>query len=403
MNLEYLLGTSGLKSFQEKNYQNDYIYVDRGDRSYYDKLIQIDDIDQYLAKRDIRFPSIRLVKDGVQLDKASYLDNIPYGNASFDDLLNNEKMFTLFQEGVTIVLQTYERHNENLRQLALALQNETLASFQANIYITPSSAQGFAAHYDTHDVFVLQIYGEKEWFLYDSPEYLPTTDQKFFETEHSKIDYNEREPKFNKTLKQGDLLYIPRGMVHQAKTNNKMSMHITIGMFPQKWHSLFNYLGKNITSSTEFRTSIFSPEGIIDKDQIKKEIINKISNFMQSKDADEVIDKYIQFHTAHKVEPSFNNRFLDIELLSDIELSSKVCKRQSNKFTIKQNDEEASISLFSKELAFPLFMLESIEYVKNQHNNIFSIDQIKGNIDDDSKILFTKELIGNGFLTISEV
>ena len=34
---------------------------------------------------------------------------------------------------------------------------------QINAYITPPENQGFAAHYDTHDVFVLQVSGSKRW------------------------------------------------------------------------------------------------------------------------------------------------------------------------------------------------------------------------------------------------
>ena len=34
---------------------------------------------------------------------------------------------------------------------------------QVNAYITPESSRGFDPHYDVHDVFVLQVDGEKHW------------------------------------------------------------------------------------------------------------------------------------------------------------------------------------------------------------------------------------------------
>ena len=37
---------------------------------------------------------------------------------------------------------------------------------QINAYITPPENQGFAAHYDTHDVFVLQVAGSKRWTIH---------------------------------------------------------------------------------------------------------------------------------------------------------------------------------------------------------------------------------------------
>ena len=35
-----------------------------------------------------------------------------------------------------------------------------------NAYITPESARGFEPHYDVHDVFVLQVSGEKHWSVH---------------------------------------------------------------------------------------------------------------------------------------------------------------------------------------------------------------------------------------------
>ena len=37
---------------------------------------------------------------------------------------------------------------------------------QANSYVTPPSSRGFSAHYDVHDVFVLQLAGRKHWTIH---------------------------------------------------------------------------------------------------------------------------------------------------------------------------------------------------------------------------------------------
>ena len=50
---------------------------------------------------------------------------------------------------------------------------------QTNIYLTPPDAQGFAARWDTHDVFVLQVAGRKQWTVYDAKVTLPLKGQAF--------------------------------------------------------------------------------------------------------------------------------------------------------------------------------------------------------------------------------
>ncbi|SYZ68222.1 Cupin_superfamily_protein/Cupin-like_domain_containing_protein [Leishmania braziliensis MHOM/BR/75/M2904] len=94
-----------------------------------------------------------------------------------------------------------------------------------NSYWTPANSQGFAPHYDDVDVFLLQLEGEKLWRLYDPPEEVDVL------TRHSSEDYAPEQlptPNHTITLKAGDVLYMPRGTVHQGKTNLKThSLHIT--------------------------------------------------------------------------------------------------------------------------------------------------------------------------------
>ena len=44
---------------------------------------------------------------------------------------------------------------------------------------TPRSAQGLPVHHDTHDVFCLQIAGEKRWLVYEPRLELPLPDQRY--------------------------------------------------------------------------------------------------------------------------------------------------------------------------------------------------------------------------------
>jgi bifunctional lysine-specific demethylase and histidyl-hydroxylase NO66 len=94
-----------------------------------------------------------------------------------------------------------------------------------NSYWTPASSQGFAPHYDDVDVFLLQLEGEKMWYLYDPPEDVD------YLSRHSSEDYVPEQfprPKHEILLKAGDVLYMPRGMVHQGKTTpSTHSLHIT--------------------------------------------------------------------------------------------------------------------------------------------------------------------------------
>ncbi|KAH6927205.1 hypothetical protein HPB50_000837 [Hyalomma asiaticum] len=77
-------------------------------------------------------------------------------------------------------------------------------------------------------VFIVQLEGEKYWRLYKPPIELPRTYSKDFSADEI------GQPTHEFTLKPGDLLYMPRGTIHQAFTpesSGTHSTHITISTY----------------------------------------------------------------------------------------------------------------------------------------------------------------------------
>lgn len=99
----------------------------------------------------------------------------------------------------------------------------------ANLYLTPPNSQGFAPHYDDVEAFILQIEGQKRWRLYkplSENEFLPRYSSKNFD--QSEIG----EPILDTIVKAGDLLYLPRGTIHQGVTlDNVHSLHVTLSVY----------------------------------------------------------------------------------------------------------------------------------------------------------------------------
>lgn len=98
-----------------------------------------------------------------------------------------------------------------------------------NVYLTPPNSQGFAPHYDDIEAFVLQLEGSKHWRVYaprTPQEHLPRVSSKNFSQDEI------GKPILDVKLEPGDMLYFPRGFIHQAETvEGKHSLHITVSMF----------------------------------------------------------------------------------------------------------------------------------------------------------------------------
>ncbi|NXC70016.1 RIOX2 oxygenase, partial [Anhinga anhinga] len=115
------------------------------------------------------------------------------------------------QKKATIQFHQPQRFKEELWKIQEKLECYFGSLVGSNVYITPQGSQGLPPHYDDVEVFILQLEGEKHWRLYK-----PTV--------HLAREYNvESEdrignPTQKKKLKPGDLLYFPRGTIHQADT-----------------------------------------------------------------------------------------------------------------------------------------------------------------------------------------
>ena len=105
----------------------------------------------------------------------------------------------------------------------------------ANVYLTPPGAQGFAPHYDDIEAFCIQLEGYKHWKVYpplNKRETLPRESS----ADYTDDDLKGLEPVLNVVLGPGDILYMPRGWIHQAVTTNRQghSLHLTISAM-QQW------------------------------------------------------------------------------------------------------------------------------------------------------------------------
>ena len=150
-----------------------------------------------------------------------------------------------------------------------------------NAYWTPANSQGFAPHWDDIDAFVLQIEGRKRWRLY------PTRDvsEKFPRFSSAEFSKEERkrleESKYVEIiLEPGDLMYMPRGTIHEAfciandddeegKGDDEASLHLTISVNQRNtFADILEHVFSDawpMTREYERRVTTMSTKGFLEK------------------------------------------------------------------------------------------------------------------------------------------
>jgi bifunctional lysine-specific demethylase and histidyl-hydroxylase NO66 len=137
-------------------------------------------------------------------------------------------------EHATVRYLAPQKLSPSLHSLLSLLESEWGCMVGCNAYLTPAqSQQGFAPHYDDIEAFVLQLEGTKRWRVY-KPLSVETTLPRTSSRDFCEADLTEP-PVLDLLLRPGDVLYMPRGWIHQAvTTSNEHSLHLTISAM-QQW------------------------------------------------------------------------------------------------------------------------------------------------------------------------
>lgn len=137
------------------------------------------------------------------------------------------------QNKATVQFHQPQRFKDALWQIQEKMESFFGALVGSNVYLTPPESQGLPPHYDDVEVFILQLEGQKQWRLYSPPVPLAA--------EYSLVpEESLGKPTHNILMQEGDLLYFPRGTVHQAHTlPGTHSTHLTISTYQKMaWSDL---------------------------------------------------------------------------------------------------------------------------------------------------------------------
>jgi len=215
LGLAELLAPLTIDEFFDEHFEKKQLHIQRDQPNFYNSIFSLYDIEP-TARRCIEMDGeFMLKRDGNDMRNAEHAP---------------PDCFVGYLLGGSYVLNHADLYHQELAQLCADLRDK-LVHVYANLYLTPPRSQAVKAHTDDQDVFILQVAGTKNWILYEAPTQLPYTHEMTGKT--GSIRAVTEEMKLRKlqevSLVAGDLLYLPRGMMHEASTgNSELSLHLTL-------------------------------------------------------------------------------------------------------------------------------------------------------------------------------
>ncbi len=247
------------------------LFIPVKDRRSFQDIFTWRSLNNLLNFHDFSYPNLRLAKNGEVLDSRENINFLKH-----------------CQEGATLIIDHVNQLVPEVAAFAAKVQHDLGHPLQVNMYCSCSSQQGFKCHYDTHEVFILQVEGSKQWYVFPETVKYPLKEQKSAKLEPPQGDYY-----LSCILNPGDFLYIPRGHWHYAKALDQPSLHLTLGVHCLTGISLLEWLTNELKQSQLWRENL----PILSQD-------NLVS-------VTEKIDTLVKSLVEHTTKPNFANHYID--------------------------------------------------------------------------------------------
>ncbi len=385
--LAWLIDPLTREQFERNFYERRLCRVTRTDPSYYAGLLGVEDLDTVLSTHDITQTEVTLVNGAKDIPPDSYT----YASGRIDPL----EVASRFDEGATVVFGQLHRRVPALARLCASIGKVFGSRVQTNIYFTPAHAQGFKPHWDTHDVFVLQVAGTKNWSTYDTKVTLPLKGQDFDPDQHEPGPVGEQ---FE--IGPGDVAYLPRGLMHSATASDQASLHITVGLTAFTWTDFFlECVAAAALEEESLRQTL--PLGFADgscsardRDRLYREKLE----VLQTRIDPMPVWRHFQHELLAANTPLLTDLLAARLRHSPLTHDSLVGRRPDLAVELEDGAEECVLRFSRRELRLPARVFAAIEFATARE--VFAVRDLPDCIDAAGKMTLVQRLLKEGLLQI---
>ncbi|MCA2011325.1 cupin domain-containing protein [Cereibacter sphaeroides] len=373
------------EAFFQKHFEKTHLVIRREDPDYYTRLLSLPDIDRVLTQMLIPAEDIKLVQKGRTFTDDDYI--MPSGFADPVRVINT------FGEGATVVLPGLQKRLPKLQAYCRSLETVFSCDLQTNIYFTPPDAQGFKTHYDSHDVIVLQIAGSKTWNIYESPLELPLRSQGF---EPEGFEAGALIDTF--TLQAGDMCYVPRGVVHDARATDELSLHITTGLLTPRWIDLIvEAVSQLALDDAAFRRAVppgYANEGF-DQAPARQTFKDLLQRAVDGIDAGATLDSFGHEFRRRRI-PVVPGQLMQMFNAEAIGLGTELRRRPDLIPLLSLEGDEVVLAVFGAEIRFPAHVADSLRDALGREG--FRVGELAGDLDEAGQAVMARRLVQEGVL-----
>lgn len=403
-----LLAPHGSALFEANYWQQQALHIARNNPDFFTSLVSTDDVDFLIATHGGK-PDFAISVIGSRCGTG-----VPPELRSSNRLhWTPDNVYQRLAQGATIRIGNIARYMPAIGLLVKTFESQLQTDITINLYYTPSGSRAFEAHYDNHDVFILQVAGCKRWKLYQQAEQAPV------EVVHrGRLEWLRQalpEPgsglptavageSQDIILKAGDLLYVPRGRVHQVSTlDDSPSLHLTVAAPVVTWyevcvHALMGVLDK----SPELRAALpvtfaTDPDAISPDDcqRISRAVATHITSDSLKTAIENMGRQFIFSRRGH-----WHNAISNSDAINGLHLQSRLQRQSALLYRLEREPGRVLLIFWGQVLPIPIRCDDMLQHILQA--DTFSPAELPTRLDDESRLVFCHSLLEKGFITLAD-
>ncbi len=350
------------------------VHVHHGDAAALAGHLSVDDVDHLLTSTAIRTPAVRLAQDGAVLPASSYTRGATLAGRPLTGLVDPRKVFDLFDGGATVVLQGLHRYWPPLTALVADLEHALGHPCQANAYLTPPGSQGFAVHSDSHDVFVFQTHGSKVWEVHEDGEATTVV------------------------LEPGVSMYLPTGTPHAARAQDRVSLHVTLGINQVTWRDV---LGRAVDGLVEQVGDEHLPAGYLADPGVLRdglsERLERLASALREIDPAAAANREVERFLTSRT-PAQRGGLRDRVAARDLSDDTLLVRRPGRPCVLVPDGDRLRVLLGDRELRVPTRLARALEEVLVRSS--LCPRDLADVLDAESRLVLCRRLVREGLLEV---
>jgi ribosomal protein L16 Arg81 hydroxylase len=200
-------------------------------------------------------------------------------------------------------------------------------------------------------------------------------------------------------LGPGDLLYLPRGTVHQAETGARPSLHMTVGIYPSQWVDLLvNALSVTAARDPRFRRSL--PPGFLDHPERRQAMQDTFAELLRDFAASASTEGCYGLLADRLIRQSIpvpDGHFEQLDELAAIESDTLLVKRPRLKCRLIEDGDDAALQFPGNTVRGPALYREAMLWVARAAEP-FRVRELPESLNEARKIDLARRLVRGGLL-----